>query len=70
MCKMYGLFYYSYDYYEWQELEAVSPDIEKLKDYHKKEIDHESYHLVNESDIRIYKDLEKCHYRIQEVKII
>lgn len=30
--KLYGLFSYTYDYYEWEELEAVSKSPDKLKD--------------------------------------
>ena len=33
--QIYALFSYSYDYYAWEDIEAVSFDKEKLVEYHK-----------------------------------
>lgn len=34
--KLYGLFSYSYDWYEWEDLVVVSDSVYKLKDYYVK----------------------------------
>jgi len=68
--KLYGLFSYSYDYYEWEELECISRLRSRLEYY---------YHTHQESTVLIYGGEEEhihlgnkevSHYMIKEVKVV
>ena len=70
--KLYGLFYNTYDYYEWHDLVAVSESIEKLEELYKErtkgEFDNER--LLNDVFRVPAIDSEECHYNIEEVKVV
>lgn len=66
---MKGLFKFTYDYYEWEELIAVSKSPEKLCDRFLKE---ESEHKLTQCKLEHAQmsDKEEFHYMIADVEYI
>jgi hypothetical protein len=67
---MYGLFYYSYDYSEWETLMAVSRSKKALKDLYKKEMPEAIPLFLKFSDHVKAGDKENENYLIKEVRYI
>ena len=57
---MYGLFNYTYDYYEWEELICVSESVEKLQ---------AKYILIKDSIIDGLVESEEAHCDSQKMEI-
>lgn len=66
---MFGLFEFTYDYYEWTSLVCVSIDPQKLKDYWEAERDGKPL-AHKESEHRSYAKKEETHYKIQPIKCV
>lgn len=67
--KLYGLFGYTYDWYEWEELVVVSNSKEKLVMYYETYKDQYSK-LVEEQLHKRYQDDGYNHMTIKEVEYI
>ena len=68
---MLGLFHYTYDYYEWEKLIAISEDRKKLKERWKKEVTVSP--LIGESKHYSMEELHResglgSHYVIKKVE--
>lgn len=64
---MYGLFFYEYDYYEFEQLVVVSESKEKLINYDRSD----SYPIANGDDEHRKFYIENLsHYAISEIKLI
>jgi len=69
--KLYGLFSYSYDWYEWEDLVVVSDSVDKLKDYYVKHHNGgDEPPLVDECLHEKYAFKEYRHFMIKEVEFI
>lgn len=66
---LYGLFEYSYDYYEWENLICASEDIGKLREYYEN-IRFKYHILINEKEHKIYNKRGTGHYLIKKIKVI
>ena len=66
---MKALFYRTYDWYEWDDFVVASESEEKLKNYYFENCDTD-LPLIPESDNESYKDWEKSHYSIVEIKVV
>ncbi len=68
---MLGLFRYRYDYYEWEDLIAVSEDVENLiKKFHDINTDDEISCILIEELHKSMQGNEERHYMIKEVELI
>lgn len=67
----YALKVYSYDYYQWEEVLAVSYDPAKLREYHKT-VDHmyNDAPLVEARGHRGLSAVEKEHWIIEEIPFL
>lgn len=67
--KLYGLFCYYYDYYEWEDIVIAAFNQKDLIDYyHDKEF---KYKLIwSEKEHEELKDIEQEHYLIKEIELI
>ncbi len=70
MKKLYGLFGYTYDYYEWELLICASEHPYKLKEQH--EAMNTRYKIFSkvEHDKANEDHNEICHFLIKEIKLI
>ncbi len=66
---MFGLFEFSYDYYEWTSLVCVSSEPQKLKDYWMSEGDGVPF-ASDEKEHRSFAKNEEAHYKIQPIKCV
>ncbi len=68
---MLGLFRYRYDYYEWEDLIAISEDVEKLiNKFHDINKDDEISCILIEELHESMQDKEERHYMIKEVELL
>jgi hypothetical protein len=70
---MYGLFKYSYDYYEWEDFVCASEDKSKLVKYAiiKNDDDLEIIDLdENKEDHKTLSDSETSHFGIQRIEVL
>lgn len=66
---MFGLFEFSYDYYEWTSLICVSEDTQKLNDYWASE--GEGVPFANTpKEHRDFAKNEERHYMVQPIKCV
>ena len=74
--KMYGLFSYSYNHYEWEDLVCVSDSVEKLIRYYYEDPDDSQEPLLvfNQEDFKSkrdeYKEKEVSHCGIRPIDFI
>ena len=67
---MKGLFLYTYDYHEWEDLIAVSEFTENLKERYLME-DGKDYKLANnEDEHNELAHMETHHYMIKDVELV
>lgn len=70
MSKIYALFKYSYDYYEWEDFELASHDPMRLY-WHYNNIKHNCKpDIKNRKKSEFLRDIEEPHYVIKEIKVI
>ena len=70
---MYGLFEYSYDYYEWETLECISDDKNKLEVEQLRLVEGENYISKRAFDEHEHNELasvEAPHYYIKKVTVL
>ena len=70
---MYGLFLYTYDYYEWEDFYACSENYDDLVRYKKENVLDELYHdkpIVGHDEHNELKRKEEAHWRIKPIKQI
>lgn len=69
--KLYGLFEYTYDWYEWEELVVVSKSKEKLEKYYENyKGQYGKFQLVEEQLHKVFQDDGHNHMVIKEVENI
>lgn len=71
--KMYGLFHYFYDWYEWESLVVVSTSKDALKAKAQIEAQGKDYEVPLACSLRKHKDLkgeEIEHLYIKEIEVI
>lgn len=69
--KIYGLFEYTYDWYEWEQLIVVSRNVEKLKKYYETyKGEYGKFLLVEESEHKDYAKDQHNHMIIREVQVV
>jgi hypothetical protein len=70
--KLYGLFFNTYDYYEWHDLVAVSDSAEKLEELYKEltKGERDNERLLNGVFRTPAVDNEEAHYNIEEIKVV
>lgn len=66
--KIYGLAYYTYDWYEWETVEAVSFDRGKLVEEYQSKV--EAADLVDSDNHEDYSTNERSHYMIIEIPFL
>ena len=70
-CNVLGLFYYHYDYHEWEDLVCVSTDKAKLA----KEVENDNRSDTNtlvltETEHKTMAKIEQEHYFIRKVEVL
>ena len=70
MSKIYALFKYSYDYYEWEDFELASYDPMKLYRFYK-DIKHNCKpDIKDRKKSDLLRNVEEPHYVIKEIEVI
>lgn len=67
---MKGLFIYTYDYYEWEDLIAVSESADRLKERHLEEKKQDYKLATNEDEHNELAHMETYHYMIKDVELV
>lgn len=67
---MYGLFEYSYDYYEWENLICVSDSVDRLKEYYKDKSVLDDPLVSSDEEHDHLASCEKYHYQINRVLLV
>ena len=65
--KLFGLFEYTYDYYEWEELQVASSDESKLREWANNNLPDLEIFTVGEHETN-YKG--KAHLLIKEIDVL
>lgn len=68
--KLYGLFEYSYDYYEWESLNCVSYSQKSLVDRFHETIGNRYKLIYTDTEHEELRDGQVTHYMIKEVELI